>query len=77
MTTTVTSKDTGKLLSESRYHERRIGSQSIKMIEEDGSKKEETELSVDEKEEFNSDWQKLWRPTMGHAEIEKMLEEME
>ena len=77
-TTSVTSKDTGKVLSEIRQHERRIGSQSIMMmITEDGRKKEETELSDEEKKQFNSDWQKLWKPAVGHAEIEKMLEKMD
>ena len=76
-TTTVTSEDTGKLLSEIRHHERRIGSKSIKMIMEDGSKKEETELSDEEKKQFDSDWKKLWRPSMDSDEIEKMLEKEE
>ena len=74
-TTTVTSTDTGKLLSESRHHERRIGRKSIEMIVVDGSKKEETELSDEDKKHFESDWKKLWRPSMDSDEIEKMLEQ--
>ena len=68
-------KGSGKLLCEIISHERRIGNKAVIMIKEDGTKKEETVLTDEEKTQFDSDWKKLWRPSMDSDEIEKMLEQ--
>ena len=73
-TTTITSQGSGKLLCEIISHERRIGNKSVIMIKEDGTKKEETELTDEEKNQFDSDWKKLWKPTLNHQDVEKMLQ---
>lgn len=76
-TTTVTSKNSGKLLEEKRLHVRRIGSRLIRKIVEGSSEKEETEMSNEEKDQFNSQWKKYWRPTLDCEEAKKMLEKDE
>ena len=76
-TSTVMCKDTEEILRESFQQERRIGNKSIKLImEDDGSKFEDTELSDEEKKQFNSDWKKLWRPSVDSQEfVKKMLKQ--
>ena len=77
VTTTVTAKDSGKLLEEKSHHERKIGSRSIKKIMEDGIEREETEMSDEDKELFDAQWKKYWRPTLDSEEAKKMLEQKE
>ena len=76
-TSTVMCKDTEEILRESFQQERRIGSKSIKLImDDDGSKFEDSELSDEEKKQFNSDWKKLWRPSVDSQEfVKKMLKQ--
>ena len=77
-TATVMCKDTEEILRESFQQERRIGSKSIKLImDDDGSKFEDSELSDEEKKQFNSDWKKLWRPSVDSQEfVKKMLKHL-
>ena len=76
-TSIVMCKDTEEILRESFQQERRIGSKSIKLImDDDGSKFEDSELSDEEEKRFNSDWKKLWRPSVDSQEfVKKMLKQ--
>jgi len=73
-TTTVTSKDSGTKLGEIISHKRQIGDKSVTLTQENGEKKEETDLTDEERKEFDSDWNQKWRPTLKYEEVEKMLD---
>jgi hypothetical protein len=62
-TTTITASGSKKKLEEVKSHLRKIGNKSITTILENGNKKEETEMSAEEKEQFNHEWQKYWQPS--------------
>ena len=56
--TTITASGSKKKLEEVKSHLRKIGNKSITTILENGNKKEETEMSAEEKEQFNLEWRK-------------------
>jgi len=72
--TTITSFGSDKKLGEIESHLRKIGDKSIKTTKENGQVKEETDMSDEEKEKFNNEWQKYWKPAMTEEEIQKAVE---
>lgn len=73
-TTTVTSKDSGKKLGEIITHKRSIGDKSVTVTQEDGQKKEQTDLTDEDRKEFDSEWNHKWKPTLKYEEVEKMFD---
>ena len=72
--TTITSEDTGKLQGEICTRERKVGGKWIQSTEEDGHKKEHSNMTDEEKKQFEIDWDEYWKPSMKIDDVKKTLE---
>ena len=72
--TTITELGTGEKLGEILFHHQQIGPKTIITIIENGSKKEETKMSAEEKKQFFADWKKLWKPTLTQTEVQNAID---
>ncbi len=71
--TTITSLETGEKVGEIFCLYQQIGRKAIITTLENGIKKEETDMSAEEKQQFLADWEKLWMPTVNQEDIQKPI----
>jgi hypothetical protein len=71
--TTITSLETGEKVGEIFCLYQQIGPKVITTTLENGIKKEETDMSAEEKQQFLADWEKLWMPTVNQEDIQKPI----
>jgi len=72
--TTIKDFESDKKLREVISHLRKIGEKSITTTIENGTRKEETDMTAEEKEQFNQEWEKYWQPAMTEEEIQKAVD---
>ena len=72
--TIITSEDTGKLQGKIFSLKRKIGNRWIVRREEEGHEKEDSNMTQQEKNQFEVDWEETWKPAMKVDEVEKILE---